>query len=100
MIPAIKWDNGVLSLLDQRLLPERIEYVECNDYKQAAKAIKDMVVRGAPAIGIAGGYGVALAVEEAVGEFGSGPGDTSTMAKQKSSYDRPVHTWLLQGPRL
>ncbi len=93
MIPAIKWNNGILLLLDQRLLPEQIEYVECNDYKQAAKAIKDMVVRGAPAIGIAGGYGVAMAVEEAVRQFGSGPGGTSTLAKIEEFLGQ-AGTWL------
>lgn len=75
MIPAIKWDKGVLSLLDQRLLPEQIKYVDCFGYKETAKAIKDMVVRGAPAIGIAGGYGVAMAAEEALKVFGSCPGN-------------------------
>lgn len=64
MIPAIKWDNGRLALLDQRYLPERIEYVYCGDFREIARAIRDMVVRGAPAIGIAGGYAVAAAVRE------------------------------------
>ncbi len=66
MVNAIKWENSVLFLLDQRLLPERVEYVECNNYREIAKAIKDMIVRGAPAIGIAGGYGVASAAASAL----------------------------------
>ncbi|HHX10409.1 MAG TPA: S-methyl-5-thioribose-1-phosphate isomerase [Firmicutes bacterium] len=72
MVQAIKWDQGVLSLLDQRVLPQEVKYITCTDYKQTAKAIKDMVVRGAPAIGISGGYGLALAASEAADKFGSG----------------------------
>lgn len=60
MIQAVIWKGDHLLLLDQRLLPERIEYVKCKDYREVADGIRDMVVRGAPAIGIAGGYGVAL----------------------------------------
>lgn len=63
MVQAIKWDQGVLSLLDQRVLPQEVKYITCTDYKQTAKAIKDMVVRGAPAIGISGGYGLGFGGE-------------------------------------
>ncbi|MGA7964425.1 MAG: S-methyl-5-thioribose-1-phosphate isomerase [Gammaproteobacteria bacterium] len=62
--PAIRWDGDRLSLLDQRLLPAEIHYVECTTAVEVATAIHDMVVRGAPAIGIAAAYGVALAVRE------------------------------------
>ena len=71
MISAVKWDDGVLWLLDQRAIPWRVEYVRCADFRQTAKAIRDMVVRGAPAIGIAGAYGMALAAIEAASKFGS-----------------------------
>jgi methylthioribose-1-phosphate isomerase len=57
---ALAWHNGVLRLLDQRLLPSREVYVDCADAAQVAEAIRDMLVRGAPAIGIAGAYGIAL----------------------------------------
>ncbi|HHY12922.1 MAG TPA: S-methyl-5-thioribose-1-phosphate isomerase [Firmicutes bacterium] len=80
MIPAIKWDQGVLSLLDQRLLPHETKYVTCTDHRQMAKAIKDMVVRGAPAIGISGGYGLALAAIESTMEFGCGNGNRDALA--------------------
>jgi len=62
--PAIGWDGQCLSLLDQRLLPAQRIYVECTRAVEVAAAIRDMVVRGAPAIGIAAAYGVALAVRE------------------------------------
>jgi len=75
VIPAIKWEDGRLVLLDQRYLPERIEFVHCRNYREISDAIRDMVVRGAPAIGIAGGYAVAVAVRECrdmrAGEEGS-----------------------------
>lgn len=53
-------------LLDQRLLPQREEYVVCADWRQAVQAIREMVVRGAPAIGVAGAYAVLLAAREYV----------------------------------
>ncbi len=58
---SIEWREGKLVLLDQRQLPRRLEYVECRDYHQVAWAIREMVVRGAPAIGAAAAYGLALA---------------------------------------
>lgn len=64
MVPAIEWKDERLVLLDQRYLPERLEFVQCRDFREIAGAIKDMVVRGAPAIGISGGYAVAVAVRE------------------------------------
>jgi len=65
MIPAIQWKGDSLVLLDQRALPEEVRYVTLGDFREVTRAIKDMVVRGAPAIGIAGGYAVALAAIEA-----------------------------------
>lgn len=65
MVQAVIWQRDRLLLLDQRALPERIEYVQCGNFREIARAIKDMVVRGAPAIGIAGGYAVAMAAAEA-----------------------------------
>ncbi len=57
----IIWDRGTLRLLDQRALPDSLAVVEARTAAEAAAAIRDMVVRGAPAIGIAAAYGVALA---------------------------------------
>ena len=57
----IRWKNNCLELLDQRLLPDK-EVWWTHEYPEAAaKAISDMMVRGAPAIGITAAYGVALA---------------------------------------
>ena len=61
---TIKLDGETLILLDQRKLPETIEFFEADDYQEVAFAISDMVVRGAPAIGATGAYGVYLAALE------------------------------------
>ncbi len=59
----ILWDNNnnQLILIDQRKLPNSLEYFKCNNYDEVAYAIKNMVVRGAPAIGVSAAYGMALA---------------------------------------
>jgi len=60
MLPSIEWKTDRVVMIDQRELPEREVYVECRDYVQVAEAIERMVIRGAPAIGVAAGFGVAL----------------------------------------
>jgi len=65
---TLKWKDNVLELIDQRKLPFEEKYVKCRSVNCVAKAIKDMVVRGAPAIGVAAAYGVALAALEFKGE--------------------------------
>jgi methylthioribose-1-phosphate isomerase len=59
---TIKWDNGVVRMIDQRYLPQEIIYNDYRDYHEVSDAIKSMVIRGAPAIGAAAGFGMALAV--------------------------------------
>lgn len=54
-------EKNVLKILDQRLLPSKIFYIKCKSHKDVYCCIKDMVVRGAPAIGVAAGYGMYLA---------------------------------------
>ncbi len=60
-IRAVEWANGALKLLDQRLLPQQRTYVVLENARDTAQAITDMVVRGAPAIGVTAAYGVVLA---------------------------------------
>ncbi len=60
-IRAIRWDQAHLFLLDQRLLPHQEVYIECHDAASTADAIRSMVVRGAPAIGISAAYGIVMA---------------------------------------
>jgi methylthioribose-1-phosphate isomerase len=57
---AVRWDEGVVVMLDQRQLPEKVEYILSRRADEVADAIKNMIIRGAPAIGIAAGYGLAL----------------------------------------
>ena len=60
MIEPMRWHGDSLELLDQRLLPEKLSYVRCRSAADVAQAIRDMVVRGAPAIGCAAAFGVVL----------------------------------------
>ena len=66
-IIPVKWsDEGVL-MLDQRLLPTEEVWLTLRDYNAVADGIRDMVVRGAPAIGVSAGYGMALGAKQFVG---------------------------------
>lgn len=56
----LKYENGILKLIDQTKLPTEHILVECRTYEEVAKAIVDMIVRGAPAIGVSAAYGVAI----------------------------------------
>ncbi len=67
MIIPVKWsDEGVL-MLDQRLLPTEEKWLTLKSYAEVADGIREMVVRGAPAIGVSAAYGVALGVKNFVG---------------------------------
>jgi len=61
---TVAWKDGRVRLIDQSRLPERLSYIECTKYSEVAEAIAKMVVRGAPAIGVAGAMGMALAALE------------------------------------
>lgn len=58
---TVFWEDNQLKMIDQRILPGRFEVLSYRDHKSVARAITDMVVRGAPAIGAAAGFGLALA---------------------------------------
>ena len=58
---TVKWENNKVVMIDQTKLPNKLEHVEYSDYHDVANAIKTMVVRGAPAIGVSGAFGLALA---------------------------------------
>ena len=64
----IRWESGRLFLIDQLALPGKETWIECTTPQQVSAAIRDMVVRGAPAIGISAAYGVAIAANELAGE--------------------------------
>jgi methylthioribose-1-phosphate isomerase len=63
-IRAVQWQGDHLRLLDQRLLPQEERWIDCTSAAQVTQAIKDLAVRGAPAIGIAAAWGVVLAAKQ------------------------------------
>ena len=60
-LKTIEWKNGSVVMIDQTKLPSKLVFVTLTDYNQVADAIKTLVIRGAPAIGISGAFGLALA---------------------------------------
>lgn len=62
----MRWNGESLELIDQTKLPVEVKFEQCKNYIQVAEAIKGMVVRGAPAIGITAAYGIVLAAKEAI----------------------------------
>jgi methylthioribose-1-phosphate isomerase len=65
---TIEWQNGVVKMIDQRLLPGQFQVNEYTNYHDIASAIKTMVIRGAPAIGAAAGFGMALAARQSAAQ--------------------------------
>ncbi|MDD3408808.1 MAG: S-methyl-5-thioribose-1-phosphate isomerase [Methanobacteriaceae archaeon] len=63
---TLEWENNKLKLIDQTKLPDELTYVYCNTYQDVIQAIKNMTVRGAPAIGVAAAFGMVLADKEGV----------------------------------
>lgn len=64
MIKTLEWTPAGVRFIDQTRLPTEEVYVTCRDYREVARAIRDMIVRGAPAIGVAAAMGVALGVRD------------------------------------
>jgi methylthioribose-1-phosphate isomerase len=63
MLPTIDYQDDVIVMVDQRKLPAQEVYVRCRTAPEVAKAIRTMVIRGAPAIGVAAAYGIALGMK-------------------------------------
>jgi methylthioribose-1-phosphate isomerase len=66
LLETIRWDENAVALIDQRILPTDEEYVICRSPEEVARGITDMVVRGAPAIGVTAAMGVALGMKQSV----------------------------------
>src|SRR5437899_4056954 len=64
MLETIQWTNAGVVMIDQTRLPREEVFVTCRTYLEVAEAIRSMVIRGAPAIGVAAAMGVALGVQE------------------------------------
>ena len=60
-LKTVEWKNNSVVMIDQTKLPNSLEFVTYTDYNQVADAIRTLVVRGAPAIGVSGAFGLALA---------------------------------------
>ena len=64
LLLTVAWKNNSVVLIDQTKLPNKLVHVKCKDYEEVADAIKKLVVRGAPAIGVTAAFGLALAAQQ------------------------------------
>src|ERR1017187_7418653 len=71
MIQTLEWTDRGVCFIDQTKLPTEEVYVTCTTHQQVADVIRNMVVRGAPAIGVAGAMGIALGIKNSKAENGS-----------------------------
>jgi methylthioribose-1-phosphate isomerase len=67
MVETIQWTSAGVVMIDQTRLPREERYVTCRTYEEVAEAVRSMVIRGAPAIGVAAAMGIALGVAQADG---------------------------------
>ena len=77
-VTTIQWTKGHIKLIDQTLLPHKIAYIHCHDLKTVWNAIRRLSVRGAPALGVAAGFGVVL-------------GSKDFKGREKAAFVRRVH---------
>ena len=70
MVPTVRWQDESVVMIDQRRLPAEEVYLHCRTVPEVAAAIRDMAIRGAPAIGVAAAMGLALAVRVSAAEGG------------------------------
>src|SRR5437899_9065395 len=71
MIQTLEWTDSGVRFIDQTKLPTEEVYVNCTTHQQVADVMRNMVVRGAPAIGVAAAMGIALAVKNSTAESGA-----------------------------
>ncbi|KAF1710539.1 S-methyl-5-thioribose-1-phosphate isomerase [Pseudoxanthomonas kalamensis DSM 18571] len=89
-VRPIRWAGDALELLDQRKLPFAVEYVRCADSAAVAEAIANLTVRGAPAIGIAAGWGTVLAARDVQATDGAAALEQLQPALQALNASRPT----------
>ena len=94
-IRPIRWNGSRLTLLDQRRLPFATEFIECADSRAVAAAIRELVVRGAPAIGIAAAYGVLLAGHNISASSGAEALESMAAAVDELNAARPTAVNLM-----
>ncbi len=98
---TMKWRDWTLYLIDQRKLPLEEIYVPCRTHEEVARAIKDMVVRGAPAIGATAAFGYVLGAKELLKEHGDFPEFREKMKRVKETLSKTRPTavnlfWALE----
>lgn len=101
-VRAVRWTGEALDLLDQRLLPQQQERVLCRSSGDVARAIHALVVRGAPAIGIAAAWGVVLAARGLAADTGARAADALATAMAELDASRPTAVnlaWALRRMR-
>jgi methylthioribose-1-phosphate isomerase len=86
----IRWTGDALELLDQRKLPFAVEYARCTNSDEVATAIRDLTVRGAPAIGISAAWGVVLAAREVEAANGGDAANRLQPALERLNAARPT----------
>src|SRR5829696_7838077 len=64
MLPTIDWQDDAIVMVDQRKLPGQEVYIRCRTAQEVARAIRTMVIRGAPAIGVSAAMGIALGMRK------------------------------------
>ncbi len=89
MVPTIEWYGSHVRMIDQRKIPSRTDWYTCRGYRDVIKAIQKMVIRGAPAIGIAAGMGLAL---------GAGSIRAKSFGSFMKKFERMGHEMLLARP--
>ena len=87
---TIWWEDGQVKMIDQRLLPLQLEIASYDSYQDVAQAISDMVIRGAPAIGAAGAFGMVLAAQQSAAEHRQALIDDLLAAKTVLDAARPT----------
>ena len=90
MVKTIEWTGDAAVMIDQRKLPAEETYVTCRSYEDVADAIRTMVIRGAPAIGVAAAMGVALGVKQALATASDGA--TSLNGPEGEALDKQMET--------
>lgn len=101
-IRAVEWEEGRIKLIDQRFLPARLQYLYLETLDRCAQAIRDMAVRGAPAIGITAAYAVVLAARDRYNERPRDWDDALEADFERLAHARPTAVnlrWALERMR-
>jgi methylthioribose-1-phosphate isomerase len=103
MIKTVEWTKEGVRMLDQRLLPSEETYLMLRSYDEVAEAIKKMVIRGAPAIGVSAAMGIALGASQSVGTSIADLEDDLTYIYDVMAKTRPTAVnlfWAIERMRL